>query len=170
MQQNILNSAKVNGLIIGCLLSLKFLLSVQNNMLLSFLAMAISVSIIVVLYSTAVKFRDIKCEGSIQFKHAFSFIFQLYFFGTIISSLVMFIYTQFIDKAYLETMMNETLKMYDKMGISMDDQSLSIVDNIFKPAAHALVNVLGGIFGGALWGLILAAFIKKEKSIFEKEL
>ncbi len=169
MQQSILNSAKINGLIIGALISLKFVLGAQNNSILSLIALAISISIVLTLFRTATTFRDKNCEGSITYKHAFSFIFQMYLFGSIISSLVMLVYTQFIDKEYLDLLMNETLKMYEKMGISIDDKSYEYINLFFKPAAYALINLFGAIFGGAFWGLILAAFVKKEKSIFEKE-
>ena len=49
MQQNITKSAKFNGLIVGVLLSLKFILSAQKLNFMAFLALFISIFIIVLI-------------------------------------------------------------------------------------------------------------------------
>jgi hypothetical protein len=65
-------------------------------------------------------------------------------------------------------MINDVLKMYDAMNFPVDDNMISMVETIYKPAPFALMNVFSSAIVGAFWGLILAAFIKKEKSIFEQ--
>lgn len=169
MKQNIKNSARANGLIIGALLSLKFLLSVQGNTFFSMLAIAISVLIIFVIYGFTIKFRESKCNGSIQFGEAFSYIFQVYIYGAIISSLIMLLYCQFVDKNFLDFQLNDILVVYKRFSITVDENSTKMLVGMYKPAPFALMNLLSSAFTGAFWGLILAALVKKDKNIFDNE-
>jgi hypothetical protein len=169
MKQNIKNSARANGLIIGALLSFKFLLSVQNNSIVSMLAIAISILIIFVIYGLTIKFRESKCNGSIQFGEAFSYVFQVYLYGAIISSLIMLLYSQFVDKTLLEFQLNDILLVYKRFSLPVDDNTQKMLTLIYKPAPFALMNLLASAFTGAFWGLILAALVKKDKNIFDNE-
>lgn len=169
MRQNIKNSARTNGLIIGALLSIKFLISTQNNTLLSMIALLVSVTIIIVIYQFAVKFRNNVCEGSIGFGQAFSYVFQVYMYGALISSLIALIYCQFIDKTFLENLLNTTLTAYKNLSIPMNEDSLKMITLIFKPAPYALMNLFASALNGAFWGLILGAVVKKDKNIFDNE-
>jgi hypothetical protein len=111
--------------------------------------------------------RNEEFDGIISYGKAFSYILQVYFFGSIISSLVMFIYTAYINQAYLEMYLNTVMKIYHDINFPIDDKNYNIMESIFKPAPFALSNIFSSIFTGAFWGLILAAFVKKEKNIFE---
>ena len=166
MQSNITKSAMLNGLWIGLLLSLKFLLSTQKSNTLGFISLFISVSIIFVLYRMAQSFRDKELNGVIEYNKAFSFIFQLYFYGAMISSLVMLIYTAYLNPTYLDFYLSETMKMYKLIKFPVDDNSYNLLEKIFKPAPFALGNLFSSAIAGVFWGLILAAFVKKEKNIF----
>jgi hypothetical protein len=167
MQSSITKSAMINGLIIGFLLSLKFIFSTQKISILVSLGLVISVSIIFILYRMSIRFRNEEFDGIISYGKAFSYILQVYFFGSIISSLVMFIYTAYINQAYLEMYLNTVMKIYHDIKFPIDDKNYNIMESIFKPAPFALSNIFSSIFTGAFWGLILAAFVKKEKNIFE---
>ena len=80
----------------------------------------------------------------------------------------MLIYTKFIDATYLENMLNAQLKIYDTFKFHMDDQSYNLLEKFYKPATFALGNIIGSLIIGTFWGLILSAFIKREKGIFEE--
>lgn len=168
MQPNIFRSSMHNGLILGVLLSLKFLFSTPNNSVLSFVALLISILIVFALYKLAIRFRENECGGIIKYGQAFKYIFQVYFFGTIIASLVILIYTRFFNPGYLEFTLNSLLKMYDNFKFPIDDTTHKLMETLYKPAPYALLNIFSSMFVGAFWGLILASFVKKEKSIFEK--
>jgi hypothetical protein len=168
MQSTITKSAMINGLIIGFLLSLKFLLSTQKTSILVSLGLVISVSIIFILFRMSIRLRNDEFDGIISFGKAFSYILQVYFYGSIISSLVMFMYTAYFNQAYLEMYLNMVMKFYHDINFLMDDKNYKIMESIFKPAPFALSNIFSSIFAGAFWGLILAGFIKKEKNIFEQ--
>lgn len=167
MQASLNKSAMLNGLIVGVLLSLKFLLGASNNTALSLLGFAISILIIVLLFLFSTKFRDKENEGFISYGGAFQHVFFTYVYGSILSSLVMLIYTMAIAPDYLGSMINEVFKMYDSINFPINESTYQMAESIFKPAPFALMNVLSSTFVAAFWGLILAAFIKKDKSIFE---
>lgn len=157
----------INGLWIGLILSIKFLLSTQRNDSLIIISLLLSISIIIVLFKFAVSLREKEFGGKIHFGKAFNYIFLLYFYGAVISSLVMLIFTTYINKGYLDTYFNETLKLYQTIKLPIDDNSFSLLEKIFKPAPFALGNLLSSVFVGTFWSLILSVFVKKEKSIFE---
>ena len=156
-----------NGLIVGGLLSLKFVLSASKIGFLTTIAFIVSVLAVFALFYFAKRFRDSECEGVISYGHSFRYIFLVYFYGSIISSLVILLYTNFIDQNFLTLMLNDILKLYDAIKMPVDDQTYDIMAMIYKPAPFALFNAFASIFGAAFWALILAAFVKKDKSIFE---
>ena len=168
MQQNITKSAMLNGLIIGCFLSIKFILSAQKGSFLPLMAFAISISIIFILYNTAIRFRDTICEGVIEYRQAYTYIFKIYVYGSIISSLTMLIYTRFFDTSFLDLLLNQNLKFYESFHLKMDNSSVEVLSTIYRPAPFALLNLIGSVIVGGFWGLILANFVKKEKSIFDE--
>jgi len=166
MHSTIRKTAMRNGLIIGLLLSLKFIFSTQNSGILSFLSIMISISIVVLLYTLSVKFRDNELTGTISYGHAFSTIFQNYLYGAIILWLVMLVYISYINPNYLETYKDLTLKMYREYKIPINDNNYKALEVFFKPSSFIALNMFASAITGAFWALILAAFVKKEKSLF----
>ena len=166
MHSTIRKSAMQNGLIIGLFLSLKFIFSTQNSGLLSFLSFMISISIVVLLYILAVKFRDKELDETISYGHAFSTIFQNYLYGSIILWLVMLVYISYINPSFLEIYKEQTLKMYHDLKIQMNDSTYKAMETFFKPSSFIALDMFASAITGAFWALILAAFVKKEKSLF----
>lgn len=156
----------LNGLIIGLFLSVKFIFSSFKFNIFTILALFVSVSIIVILFRMASHFRDTECEGEIKYSHAFNYLFLVYFYGSIVSSFIILIYTRFVDTTLLNTMLDSLLKLYDRYKFPIDDSTYSLLQTLYKPEPYSLLNIFSGVFTGAFWGLILAAFVKKEKSIF----
>jgi hypothetical protein len=100
------------------------------------------------------------------FGEAFGYVFRVYFYGAVIGSLVVLVYT-LINVEFLAILLNDTLMLYDKINIPIDDTTYDMLNSIFKPAPYALFNLFGSAIVAAFWGLILGLFLKKEKSIFE---
>ena len=167
MNQDMNKSAMINGLIIGAMLSLKFLFSTTGNSFLSILAFVFSILVVVAIYYFSVRYRDNINEGAITYGKSFGYMFRMYFYGSVISALVILIYTGLIEPTYLESFPNKMLKAYDAYGIPIDENITEVIRNFFKPAPFALLNLFGSAFSAAFWALILSAFVKKEKSIFE---
>jgi len=167
MQPNITKSALHNFHFLGLLLSLRFILSAQKNTALASFSLFISISIIFVIYRMAVHLREAEFGGAISFGKAFCYIFLVYFFGSIISSIVLFIYTSLIDKFFLDMTLDTLMKMYDAYKFPVDDKTYAMLQTIYKPFPFSLLNVFFSAIAASFWGLVLAGFIKKDKSIFE---
>lgn len=167
MIQNSNKSAMQNGLIAGALIAIKFLLTAIKIPVLSSLTIFISIGIIVFLFYAAKRFRVAENGDTFTLGEAFGYVFRVYFYGAVIGSLVVLIYT-LINVDFLAVILNDTLMVYEKMNIPIDDTSYDLINSIFKPAPYALFNLFGSAIVAAFWGLILGLFLKKEKSIFEE--
>ena len=168
MQPSISKSAMFNGLIMGVIFSINFLLSVSKNTTLVLLTNVIAVLIVVGIYRQSVRFRDTECEGFISYWKSFSLILLTFFYAALISSVVKYIYFQFINPDYLDQMFQESMKMMRTMKFQITDESTDQMKSMLKPATYTLVYVWINVLMGAIVGFIMAAFIKKEKSIFEE--
>ena len=114
-----------------------------------------------------VKLRDEEFDGVLSFGKAFRHILHVYFYGSIISSLVIFIYSSFINPQFMDVLFQSVLKLYHYFKFPIDENNYKVLENIFKPATYAIWNIIGSIIIGSFWGLILAGLAKKEKNIFE---
>ncbi len=168
MPTNTFKSAFLNFHLVGLLLSLKFIFSAQKFAIFNFLAILCSVFIIFLLYRLTIQYRDTNKNGSIRFGEAFNYIFLLYLMGSVVSSIVIFIFTQFINKEFLDISFGAIMKLYESMRIQIDSLTYNYFEKVFKPFPYSVVNLISSIFTAAFWALILANFAKKEKSIFEE--
>lgn len=157
-----------NGLIMGILFSINFLLSITKITPLVLISYGLITFILVVTYRTTIRFRDNECLGEINFGKAFSFIVLTYFFAALISSIVKYIYFQFIDPEYLPKLLNESLKAVEMLNLPFENASYDQMEKMMKPATFSLQYIWMNVLLGTLIGLAMAPFIKKEKSIFEK--
>lgn len=169
MQQNISKSAMHGGLILGVLFSLNFLLSITKITSLALLTYVIAIFIVIVMYKLSVRFRDKDCEGAITYSRALIYVQFTFFFAALISTIVKFTYFQFINTTYLETMFQETMKAMEMMKFPMDDASVSQVQSMLKPATFSMIYIFTNLFLGTIVGLIMAAFVKKDKDIFSQQ-
>jgi lipoprotein signal peptidase len=167
MVQNFNKSAMQNGLIAGALIALKFLFTTIKIPLLSSITIFISIGIVVFLFYATKRFRVAENGDAFSLGEAFSYVFRVYFYGAVIGSLVVLIYTM-INVDFLAILLNDTLMIYEKMNIPIDDTTYDLLNTIFKPAPYALFNLFSSAIVAAFWGLILGLFLKKEKSIFEE--
>lgn len=161
MQPNIIKSAMLNGLIMGGLFSINFLFSVSKISALVILSYVMITIIVVGIYKMSIRFRDEECEGAISFGKTFSFILLTFFFAAIISSVVKYIYFQYINPAYLESMFEESMKLLEKMKYPMNDASVEQMESILKPATFTLQYIWVNVLAGTFVGLIMSGFIKK---------
>jgi hypothetical protein len=166
MQPNIIKSAMLNGLIMGVLFSINFLCSLSQITAIILLSYILMIYILVAVYRSTVKFRDVECNGVITYSKAFSYVLLTFFFASLISSIAKFVYFQFVNPNYLDTIFQESMKMLQKMKFPIDDESMKQVESMLKPASFSLQFIWINVFIGSLVGLIMAVFIKKDKSVF----
>ena len=168
MQPNIIKSTMFNGLIMGALFTLNFMISLSKNSILGILSYLIVAGIVFLMYKMSVQFRDKECEGNITYGRAFLFVIYTFFFAALISSIVKYFYFRFINPSYLDELLQESLKAMEMMKFKIDDEAYNQVSDMMKPANMALQFIWVNMFIGMIVGLIMAAFVKKEKSIFEE--
>lgn len=167
MQPNIIKSTMTNGLILGALFSANFLLSISKSIPLTLLSYGIMIFILVFTFQSAKRFRDKENEGFASFGKIFSFILLSFFFAALISSIVKYVYFQFINPEYLSVLLNESMKAIEMMKLPVSGDAYDQMERIMKPATFSLQFVWMNVFFGAITGLLMAPFIKKDKSIFE---
>jgi len=168
MQPNIFKASMINGIIMGVIFSVNFLFSVSKITFLITLTNLLAVLIVVLIYRLSVKFRDTECEGFITYGKALLYILYSFFFAALISSVVKYIYFQYINPPYLESVFQETMKMLTSMKYPITDAVETQTRNMLKPASYTLIYIWVNVFMGLIVGLIMAAFVKKEKSIFKE--
>lgn len=169
MQPNMMKSAMQNGLILGVIFSINFLFSVSKITAVMLFTYVVAVIILIMLYKIAIRFRDIECQGVISYGKAFLYILLIFFYAALISTAVKFIYLRFIDQTYLETTFQETMKMLEAMKFPMKSVEIERTENMFKPLNFSLLYIWSNMLIGTFVGLIMAAFIKKEKSVFNQQ-
>ncbi|MFA6581314.1 MAG: DUF4199 domain-containing protein [Paludibacter sp.] len=169
MQRSFVKSAMNSGLIMGVIFSVNFLLSVSRITALMLITYVIAIFIVITMYRMAVRFRDTECEGSITYGRAFLYILSTFFYAALISTVVKYIYFQFINPSYLETMFQESMKLMEKLKLPMTSVSADQMESMLKPVNYSFIYIWMNIIFGGLVGLMMAGFIKKEKSIFDEK-
>lgn len=167
MQNNILKSTMFTGLLLGLLFSFNFLISLTGKGIAGFISFLITIFIVYYTYRTVVKYRDTECEGSITYGKSLSYIILSFFFAALIGAAVKFFYVAFINKEYLDTLLQETFKVMDMMKFNVTEDAYDQLEKMMSPVGFAFQSIWGNVILGLLLGLIMSIFIKKEKSIFE---
>lgn len=164
-----MKSAMQNGLILGVIFSINFLLSTSKITTLILLTYIIAIVIVATIYKFTIRFRDDESNGVITYGKAFKYIIYLFFYAALISTVVKYVYFRFINTAYLETMFQETMKMMEMLKVPMSNAEIDQTEKMFNPLSFSLLYIWSDIIMGALVGLIMAAFVKKEKDIFSQQ-
>lgn len=167
MQPTIMKSAMHNGLIMGVIFSLNFILSVSGVPFLHFLSIVIPVIILNLLYKMSVKYRVNECDNTISYGKALLHIIMIFFYAALISTVVKFIYVSYINVGFLDSMFQETMKTMEVMKYPMTGDDIDNAEKMFKPLSFSFVYIWTNVIMGLITGLIMAAFIKKDKNIFE---
>lgn len=168
MQPNIFKTSMTNGLILGVLFSVNFLLNISNNVFLTLLSYGMVALIIVATYKLAVRFRENDCGGIITYGRSFSLILLSFFFAAIIASPIKYIYFQFINPGYLESMFAESITMFESLNFTVTEEMYTQMESVLEPIMFTLQYIWVNTFLGILLALLLSFFVKKDKGIFEE--
>jgi len=125
-----------------------------------------------IIYGT-LQYRNVSLGGNISFGKAFLSGFLIVLVASIVSSIYSYIFFTFIDPAYLERIIQQTLeqteaKMLEK-GLSEEqmEPALAMTRKFMSPIMMSVMAVLSSAVFGAILSLIAAAFIKKEDKSFD---
>lgn len=150
----------------GGLFSLNFVIGLFPGTILGLLSWALIVVIVIAMYNMSVRFREIECDGYITYGKAFSLVLLTFFFGAIISSLVKYIYFQYINTEYLRELLGQSLQLMEQMNFPVTDEMYKATESMLSPIGFSITYLWINVFWGIIVGLILAAAVKKDKSIF----
>lgn len=155
------------GLILGILFSVNFLISLTGSGFAGFLSFLITILIVYYTYRSVVKFRETECNGAITYGKSLAYIVLSFFFAALIGAAVKYFYVAFINKDYLDTLLQETYKMMDMMKFPVTEEAYIQLEKMMSPVGFAFQSIWVNVFLGLLLGLIMSIFVRKEKSIFE---
>jgi hypothetical protein len=155
------------GLILGILFSLNFLISLIGWGFAGFLSFIITILIVYYTYHSVIKYRDMECEGAITYGNSLTYIILSFFFAALIGAAVKYFYVGFINKEYLETLLQETYKIMDMMKFPVTEEAYDQIEKMMSPVGFAIQSIWANVLLGLLLGLIMSIFTRKEKSIFE---
>lgn len=112
--------------------------------------------------------------GFISFKDIFGAIFIMMLISSFIYFIYSFIYFKFIDPEFIDKMKNGTLTWMEKMKVS-EDQLEKTIKKFDDQAAESknfsfgknVIGFLSNVVLNSLFGLIVAAIVKKNKPVFQ---
>lgn len=167
----IYKSAMIYGLFVGiALVVLSLLTYIMGVIKPPFWVSLIQYLIIVagIVYGT-IKFRDEELGGEISYSKALGFGVLICVFAAIVSGLYMIIFMTVIDPEFMNKMMAVIEEEYIKAGLSEEqiEAAMGMVSKMQSPVILAITNIVGFAFMGTIFSLVTAAFLKKEKSIFD---
>jgi Protein of unknown function (DUF4199) len=87
----------------------------------------------------------------------------------LISSFFSMAYMKFIDPTITDQIMKKAVEDMEKKGIPDEqiDQAMEMSKMFMSPGAMFVMGLLGSILIGFILSLIIAAIVKKDKSVFE---
>lgn len=154
------------GLVIYALIGI---LTGISNPSAGMVSVAINSVIVIVLYLGLLIFavrhhRDNELGGYIKFGRAFMVSFFVGLIAAILSTIFNYVYLNFIDPDYLNTIAEGSAEMLEKFGMN-EEQIEAAIEGTKEGASpkSLLMNLLGGSAFGAIICLIIAAVMKKDQ-------
>jgi hypothetical protein len=115
------------------------------------------------------KFRDDDLGGEISYSKALGFGILICVFASIISGIYTILLMTVIDPEYMTKLMSVIEEEYVKAGLSEEqiDAAMKMVGKMQSPIIMTITSIFGFAFMGTIFSLVTAAFLKKEKAIFD---
>ncbi|MFI3297461.1 MAG: DUF4199 domain-containing protein [bacterium] len=169
MNQERNKHAMTYGLLMGVVFSINFYLSTVPAI--SFLQYLVFVVVLVLSYRFATNCRDKVCGGVMSYGSALFYIVQLFSYAALILALFKYIFYTLLAPNYLDSLLELFIQIMDEAGLSNtmfgDTPFVEMFEKVITPLNLSLQSIWVNILYGLIVGLIMAAFVKKEKSIFE---
>ncbi len=166
---NILNSAMRNGLILGILFSLNFGLSVVQNPYLGLLSNLVVALIIYLTYRLTVRFRDKENSGILSFGKGFLYVFLLFFFASIISAGVKYVYLQFINTNHLSNILNMTMQVMEQVMPNVPEEMYDATEKMLTPINYVLMTSWSNLLASLFVGVVIGLIVKKEEIFTQRD-
>lgn len=154
-KSQLLNYAMHAGLFLGGFWILKYLFTMvgSGNQIVSLINFILSIGTPVLLFHFLVKYNTNVLHQPMGYGHGIQFSIVLFFFASILESLIVFIHVNWIDPAFIATLYGNMIEVAQTMNLSQ-----SLIDRLSEqappsPFGYVFNNV---IMGNVLLGLLLS--------------
>jgi riboflavin transporter FmnP len=115
-------------------------------------------------------FRDHEQQGFITYGKAVGAGVLTVVFASIIMAIFNYILFKVIDPNLIEKGMEiaRTQMMEKNLNDDQIEMAMKMTRTIMSPGVMAIITILGNAFMGTIFSLIIAAFMKKDKNIFNQ--
>ena len=167
---NFLKSTMTYGAILGISLVvyniILYIVNLSLNKPLSYIGYII---IIGGIYLSIKSFRDLSEQKAITYGRAVGVGVLTAVFSSIIVAFYTYILYTYIDTRLIQKLLDLTTEQYATEGLSEEqiDAAINMSSKFMTPGFISFFVILGSAFMGTIFSLIIAAFLKKEPSIFE---
>lgn len=162
-----MNTAMRNGLILGVLFSINFLITTTENSALGLITYLIVGLIVYLTYRYTVHYRDTELGGAISFGRAYLFVIVQFFFASIISAFVKYFYLRYSKTSFLEDMFNQSMEVMEKILPTVSGEMYDAMEVITDPQSYTLMTAWTNILLALILGLIIAAIVKRKRFPFD---
>lgn len=152
------------GLLIGACFAVNFILSATGITVLSLLTYLVEIFILIATWRIAKNYRDEELGGEITFGKAWSYLFMLFFFASLIGGIVKWVYLQWIRPDYLDTMFSQAMLLLEQLNVELPDDTAEQFQRMLTPIRYTMQMITSDTLLGALLGLIYAPFLKRKNN------
>lgn len=153
-----MNYAMYSGIFLGLFWVFKYLFVVvgMSYPALNFLGTLLGIGTPVLLFYFLVKYNHEFLEGKMSFWHGVQFSILLFFFASILESMVVFIHVQWIDPTFISNLFESMVEMAETINISETLVTRISEQPLPSPFDYIFSNV---IMADIFLGLFLSLFI-----------
>lgn len=157
-KSQLLNYAMVAGIYLGLFWVGKYFFVIigMRFQIFNFLGTLLSLVTPALLYYFLVKYNHVLLEGKMRYWHGVQFAILLFFFASILESMIVFIHVRWIDPAFISNLFNNIIELADGMNISKSVVTQLSEQPLPTPFSYILNNV---IMANVFLGMILSFFI-----------
>ncbi len=178
MQNNIFKTTMNNGLVLGVLFFVNFLLSTASNAWIGLITYLITIVIVIFTYKKSIRYRDVDCKGHIKYGTVFSFVVLSFLFASLVTAILKIIYLKYINTDFLPNLYEQMLAqidanqalfegLLDRFNAPLDDDFYEKIEKMMNPVSYAIQTIWVNILYGGLLGAILGFIVMKKESIFD---
>jgi NADH:ubiquinone oxidoreductase subunit 6 (subunit J) len=115
-----------------------------------------------------ISFRDKYNDGFISYSKAFTSCLLITFFSSIILAFFMYLYLSFIDQSLIDQVLEKAEEdmLNRKMPDDQIEEAMKMTRMLTTPILMGFFTIIVNSFMGAIFGLITAAFLKRDNPNF----
>ncbi|MBF6629252.1 MAG: DUF4199 domain-containing protein [Proteiniphilum sp.] len=157
-KSQLLNYAMYSGLFLGFFWVVKYLFVIigTNIPSLNFVGSVLSIATPLLLFYFLVKYNTGLVESKMRYWHGVQFSIMLFFYASILESLIVFIHVKWIDPAFISNLYGRMIEMAESMEITKALVTQLTEQSVPTPFTYIFNSV---IMADVFWGLILSLII-----------